>query len=189
MAGLARPALMWSAHKMFGGRCQGICPMCERGSARIMAAIEGNSNRPCEGEVTRMHKRNPRLTRVGMATVVVALTVAASAMALQALPPGAQVNDDPAAGIDKAKAVDGGEPTNADVVGGALIAGKPGVPWATFRQQTSGADQVFARSFAGGAWTTGDRHRRWALERQLHVPRLAELRPGRRRRGAGDRLR
>ena len=69
------------------------------------------------------------------------------------------MNDDPAAGIDKTISVSGEDPTNADVVGGALTAGKPAVPWAVFRQQeTNGAppphDQVFARSFAGGAWTT-----------------------------------
>ena len=80
--------------------------------------------------------------------------------AFQALPPGAQVNDDLAAGIDKTISVSGEDPTNADVVGGALTAGKPAVPWAIFRQQeTNGAppphDQIFARSFAGGAGRRG----------------------------------
>lgn len=84
---------------------------------------------------------------------------AASAFAFQVLPPGRQVNDDPAAGINKAISVSGEDPTNADVVGGALTAGKPAVPWAVFRQQeTNGSppphDQVFSRSFAMGAWTT-----------------------------------
>jgi hypothetical protein len=64
------------------------------------------------------------------------------------------VNDDGAAGINKALDVSGDSPTNADVVGGALTAGKVAVPWAIFRQKTSGTDQVFVRSFAGGAWTT-----------------------------------
>ena len=73
--------------------------------------------------------------------------------------PGGQVNDDLAAGINKAISVSGEDPTNAEVVGGALIAGKPAVPWAVFRQQeTNGSppphDQVFSRSFAAGAWTT-----------------------------------
>jgi hypothetical protein len=115
---------------------------------------KAHSNRLFEGAVTGMQKRKARLIRVGVAGVIVALMAAASAAAFQALPPGGQVNDDPAAGIDKALSVDGREPTNADVVGGALTAGKPGVPWSVFRQRTSGADQVFARSFAGGAWTT-----------------------------------
>ena len=76
--------------------------------------------------------------------------------ALQSLPPGSQVNDDPAAGINTALSVSGEDPTNADVVGGALTAGKPAVPWAIFRQQegSGSADQVFSRSFANGAWTT-----------------------------------
>jgi hypothetical protein len=78
-----------------------------------------------------------------------------SAAAFQALPPGQQVNDDPAAGINPAISVSGEDPTNADVVGGALTAGKPAVPWAVFRQQEAGgADQIFSRSFANGAWTT-----------------------------------
>src|SRR5437588_12876960 len=101
-----------------------------------------------------MPKLNRRSIRVAVTAGFVALAAAATAAAFQALPPGAQVNDDPIAGIDKTRSVDGGEPANADVVGGALVAGKPGVPWAIFRQATTGADQVFGRSFAGGAWTT-----------------------------------
>jgi hypothetical protein len=70
-----------------------------------------------------------------------------------------QVNDDPAAGINPAISVNGDNPTNADVVGGALTAGKPAVPWAIFRQQEANGspppnDQIFVRSFAGGKWTT-----------------------------------
>ena len=87
---------------------------------------------------------------------VAALAAAGSAAAFQALPPGGQVNDDPAAGINPALSVSGEDPTNADVVGGALD-----------RRQAGGAvgglppdgderahDQIFCRSFAGGAWTT-----------------------------------
>ena len=72
------------------------------------------------------------------------------------LPTTAQVNNDPAAGINPQLGVSGEDPTNADVVGGALTAGKVAVPWAIFRQhETSPAkDQIFSRSFAGGAWTT-----------------------------------
>ena len=67
-----------------------------------------------------------------------------------------QVNNDPAAGINPALSVSGDDPTNADVVGGALVAGKVAVPWAIFRQPEAGGakDQVFSRSFAGGVWTT-----------------------------------
>jgi hypothetical protein len=93
-------------------------------------------------------------------TVVIvffAIAGAASA-ALQFLPAGGatKVNDDPASGINPAQSVSGEDPANSDVVGGALTAGKTAVPWAVFRQQESGgaADQVFSRSFAGGAWTT-----------------------------------
>src|SRR5436305_11303965 len=90
---------------------------------------------------------------------VVLLVISGSALAFQGLPQTGQVNDDLAAGINKAISVNGEEPSNADVVGGALTAGKPAVPWAIFRQQeASGSpppnDQVFARSFAGGVWTT-----------------------------------
>jgi hypothetical protein len=96
--------------------------------------------------------------------VVLAVVCAGGAWALvQQLPPTAgsagQVNStDVTAGIDATKSVSGEDPTNADVVGGALTAGKVAVPWAIFRQQESppgtGQDQVFVRSFAGGAWTT-----------------------------------
>lgn len=80
-------------------------------------------------------------------------------MAFQQLPPGAQVNDDLAAGINKNISVAGEDPTNSDVVGGSLVAGKPAVPWAVFQQrETNGSppphDQIFSRSFANGVWTT-----------------------------------
>ena len=108
---------------------------------------------------TRTQTRKGVPTRVALAGTMVALATAGSALAFQGLPPGVQVNDDLASGINKTISVSGEGPTNADVVGGALTAGKPEVPWAVFRQQeTNGAppphDQVFARSFAGGAWTT-----------------------------------
>jgi uncharacterized membrane protein len=96
-----------------------------------------------------------RRARIALVVVSAALAAAGSAEAFQALPAGQQVNDDPAAGISPAAGVNGEDPTNADVVGGALVAGKPAVPWAIFRQQeTAGHDQIFSRSFAGGAWTT-----------------------------------
>ncbi len=93
---------------------------------------------------------------VAVAGTVAVLAAAGTASAFQALPPGAQVNDDVAAGINPALSVSGEDPTNADVVGGALTAGKVAVPWAVFRQQEAAGckDQVFSRSFAGGAWTT-----------------------------------
>ena len=49
------------------------------------------------------------------------------------------MNDDLAAGINPALSVSGDDPTNADVVGGALTAGGKAVPWAVFRQtETTG---------------------------------------------------
>ncbi len=97
-----------------------------------------------------------RRTQVAVVGALAALAAAGSAAAFEALPPGAQVNDDLAAGIDKSQSVSGEDPTNADVVGGALTAGKVAVPWAIFRQLEAGSasDQVFVRSFANGAWTT-----------------------------------
>ena len=107
----------------------------------------------------KMHRRAARRRWVAVATAIALLAIAGSAAAFQALPLGAQVNDDLGAGIDKTLNVSGEAPANADVVGGALVAGKPAVPWAVFRQQESNGapsphDQVFARSFAGGTWTT-----------------------------------
>src|ERR1700760_397654 len=96
-----------------------------------------------------------RLGRIALGATVGALATAGSAAAFQALPAGLQVNDDPAAGINPAQSVSGEDPTNADVVGGALVAGNRNVPWSIFRQQeASGPDQIFSRSFANGAWTT-----------------------------------
>lgn len=103
----------------------------------------------------RINRGKPRRVRIALAATVVALATAGSAAAFQALPPGGQVNDDVAAGINPAAGVNGEDPTNADVVGGALTATKPAVPWAVFRaHEASGNDQIFSRSFANGAWTT-----------------------------------
>lgn len=97
--------------------------------------------------------------RVAVGTAAVAVAAAASASAFVGLPPGTAVNNDPAAGIDPAFSVSGADPTNADVVGGSLVAGNKAVPWSIFRQQeTNGSppphDQIFSRSFANGVWTT-----------------------------------
>ncbi len=108
--------------------------------------------------ITHARVREPRRIRRIVLTVVVvgALAGAGAALAFQGLPPGGQVNDDPAAGINPALSVSGAEPTNSDVVGGTLVAGNRAVPWAIFRQQEKPGnhDQVFVRSFAGGAWAT-----------------------------------
>jgi hypothetical protein len=103
-----------------------------------------------------IHRRRLGRSTIALAGTVAVLASAGSAYALQGLPPGGQVNSDAAAGIDPARSVSGEEPANADVVGGALTAGKVAVPWAIFRQQEGGGakDQIFSRSFAGGAWTT-----------------------------------
>jgi hypothetical protein len=61
---------------------------------------------------------------------------------------GSQVNNDPAAGIDPSKDVG-----LSDVTGGSL-AGGVAVPWATFEQKTTAAQQVFVRAFKAGAWAT-----------------------------------
>ena len=104
-----------------------------------------------------MNTRGSRRRKVAVASAIVALAAAGSASAFQALPPGNQVNNDPAAGIDPNLPVNILEdPANSDVVGGSLVATKPLVPWADFRQtEASGRkDQIFSRSFAAGAWTT-----------------------------------
>ncbi|HTC72701.1 MAG TPA: hypothetical protein VK655_07420, partial [Solirubrobacteraceae bacterium] len=82
--------------------------------------------------------RIPR--RIALAALAVSVVGAGSALAFQPLPPGAQVNDDLAAGINKNISVSGEDPTNTDVVGGSLVAGNPAVPWAVFRQrETNGS--------------------------------------------------
>jgi hypothetical protein len=99
----------------------------------------------------------------GRAALIAGVAVLAGAGtafgAFQELPPGAQVNDDVAAGIrptDPVNLLDP-DPTNADVVGGSLVAGKPRVPWAIFQQREKAAgkpDQIFVRAFKNGAWST-----------------------------------
>src|SRR6202044_316356 len=91
-----------------------------------------------------------KLGRWGVAMVgaVAVLGATGAAAAPQALPQGGQGNDDIGSGISPALSVSGEDPTNADVVGGALTAGKVAVPWAIFRQTEAGGadDQVFSRS-------------------------------------------
>jgi hypothetical protein len=104
-----------------------------------------------------MQMRKLRGKRVGLAGIVVAVAAAGSAAAFQQLPAGQQVNNDPPAGINPNLPVNtADDPANSDVVGGSLVATKPLVPWAIFRQTESSGnkDQIFSRSFAAGAWTT-----------------------------------
>jgi hypothetical protein len=106
---------------------------------------------PNEGPATMESKvRRRRSLRVALLSVGALLLLGGSAMAdLVGLPTnGSQVNNDPAAGIDSAR-----NAKESDVTGGSLMGGAR-VPWAVFRQQTSGADQIFSRSFANGVWTT-----------------------------------
>jgi hypothetical protein len=119
----------------------------------------GDERRNADRSGGRHGTRRWLCRRLPILAVVVLIGGTGSALAFQQLPPGAQVNDDLAAGINKDISVSGEDPTNADVVGGALVAGNPAVPWAIFRQRETDAspppaDQVFSRSFAANAWTT-----------------------------------
>jgi hypothetical protein len=102
-----------------------------------------------EGRGRRARLRRP--ARVATLATAVALIVAGSAAAAFVNLPadGSQVNNDPAAGIDPAR--DAGL---SDVQGGTVVAGNLQVPWATFEQKTSSAQQIFVRAFKGGQWVT-----------------------------------
>ena len=91
--------------------------------------------------------RRRRLAPAALVAVL-ALAGAASAQVVQ-LPPNGQVNDDPAVGIDPNQ--DAGV---SDVVGGALDATKPAVPWGTFEQKVGRRSTIFVRAFKNGAWQT-----------------------------------
>ncbi len=126
---------------------------------RTIRATIASANCNARSAASRAPKRAGMRVRIGLAGAVLALVGTGSAAAFQALPSGTQVNDDRAAGINRTFSVSGEDPANSDVVGGALTAGKPAVPWAIFRQQeTNGApplnDQIFVRSFANGNWST-----------------------------------
>ena len=99
---------------------------------------------------------------------MVALAIAGSAAAFPGAAAGGQVNNDPAAGINPALSVSGEDPTNADVVGGALIAGKPAVPWAIFRQQERPDRRPGVLAFVRERCVDDarHRHRRRPLERE-----------------------
>jgi hypothetical protein len=105
--------------------------------------------------------RRMRGKRIALLGAILALLATGSAWAaFQGLPAdNSQVNNDPnaAVGINPADPVNIEDPANADVVGGALDATKPAVPWSIFRQLETAAgkpDQIFSRSFAAGKWTT-----------------------------------
>jgi hypothetical protein len=95
--------------------------------------------------------RRRGLSRRTLALVVAAVALLVSAgpaLGLLLLPPGGRVNNDPPSGINSTFSVGGEDPANSDVTGGALVAGKPAVPWAVFRQQETNAappphDQIF----------------------------------------------
>ena len=93
--------------------------------------------------------RRHMLVLAAVSAVAIVLPLAALG-AFQALPlSGVQVNNDPPNSIDPKK--DAGV---SDVVGGSLQTGKVRVPWATFEQKTTGAQQIFVRAFKSGNWVT-----------------------------------
>src|SRR5439155_7781980 len=91
------------------------------------------------------------MRRVRIMVIWVTLLVGAGAAIAQAtlVSLDAQVNSDAANGIDPAR--DAGA---SDVVGGALTAGALEIPWGTFEQKTTGAQNIFVRAFKAGAWVT-----------------------------------
>ena len=133
----------------------------------------------------------PRRARIALAATVVALATAGSAAAFQALPPGGQVNNDVAAGINPALSVSGEDPTNADVVGGALDGRQAGRSVGDLPPAGDDGRRPDLRALVRGRRVDDarQRHGRRALERRAEVRRLAELRPGPGWRGALDRLR
>jgi hypothetical protein len=60
-----------------------------------------------------------------------------------------RVDKDSPAGISPTK-----DALELDAVGGSDVAGQPAIPWTDFEKKTSGAHQIFARSFNGTAWET-----------------------------------
>jgi hypothetical protein len=60
-----------------------------------------------------------------------------------------RVDTDPSAGISPKQ--DAGQ---LDAVGGSDVAGHAAIPWTDFEKKTSGARQIFARSFNGTSWET-----------------------------------
>jgi hypothetical protein len=106
----------------------------------------------CDIRTGRIRPLSTRALAAGAALATVMVGTAGAATTL--LPPGHQVNDDAAAGIDPTRSVAGEGPANADVAAGTLTPGAAAVPWAAFQQTTGGTDQIFTRSFAAGAWTT-----------------------------------
>jgi hypothetical protein len=126
-------------------------------STNGVAGADASPRHAGRAQSWRASFRKPRLALSVIAlAALVAFAVTGTAIALQALGPAGKVNEDPAAGIDPTLSVSGEDPANADVVGGSLKGGKPAVPWAAFRQTEppGSSDQIFARSFAGGSWTT-----------------------------------
>jgi hypothetical protein len=92
-----------------------------------------------------------------LATAAVLALPALASATIQTLPPGAQLNDDPAAGIKPLDPVGLGT-TTSDVTAGSLLAGGARAPWAVF-QQTSSADvktgnRIYVRALVNGVWRT-----------------------------------
>ena len=102
---------------------------------------------PPEGGLPPARTRTFAIVTTFLLIAMLILAGSAAASIVQ-LPPGAQVNDDPAVGIDRNQ--DAGV---SDVVGGSLT-GAVNVPWASFEQKSGSAQEIFVRSFANGHWTS-----------------------------------
>ena len=142
-----------------------------------------------------MLMRGGRRKWLSLAAVIVGLATAGTAWAaFQGLPARASRSTTIlGAGIDKTLSVSGEGPTNADVVGGSLAAGKPAVPWAIFRQRETnvGPARPGLRALLRQRRVDdeGHRHGRRAVERRPEFPGSLNFDQATGRRGAVDRLR
>lgn len=93
------------------------------------------------------------LVAVTMIAVVVGVTSPAAGSLTRLPGSGGKVNNDVANGIDPTRSVSGEDP-NSDLVAASVTAKGRLVPWVVFRDETSGADQLFVRRFDDGRWTT-----------------------------------
>ena len=132
---------------------------------------------PAEGKCSMVKRWRAR--RVVILAGAIMLLGGGSAMAdLVGLPAnGAQVNNDPANGIDPNQ-----NAGQSDVVGGSL-AGGARVPWATFEQKSGSSQQIFVRAFKGafnnGQWVTQGQSLNIDPNAEAEAPTIDFAGPGR----------
>ncbi len=133
----------------------------------VAGPAEERTDRETKGKRGKLGRRRTRRIAVLAATTFLVAGGSALAAVVGLPSSGAQVNNDPANGIDPGQSAG-----VSDIVGGTLTAGGPRVPWGTFEQKSGSSQQIFVRAFKNEQWVTQGKSLNISPGVQAEAPRI-----------------